>query len=232
MKTIIRWTIGEVSDHGFACLKFSVKKVIEMYGRRNFEYFICHNGESESRLRPCVSGVGLLRQEEFTDSLPTPPGGSFGVSWKLYPPRIDLDAYEIFMDNDVVLHKKIDFEKYKDICFISEALKRSYGSFDGQIKGTLVMNSGLFGLPQGFDFSLALSNAIAKFDVKWDNSYFEEQGLVAYVISNEKHVVLDKNDIIITWGNPSCFIGQYGTHFIGLNHGDSRYWKKYRTIFV
>lgn len=231
MKTIIRWTIGEVSDYGFACLNLSVKKVVEMYGLRNFEYFICHNGDSKDKLLPGVSGVGLLRQEEFAYSLPTPPAGKFGVSWKLYPPRIDLDSQEIFMDNDVVMHKKIDFKRYEDMCFISEAVKRSYGSFDNRIKESLVANSGFFGLPPRFDFGLALSNAIVKFDVKWDDSYFEEQGLVSYVISNEKHVVLNMNDIKITWNNPSCFIGEYGTHFIGLNSGSIFYWKKYRTIF-
>jgi hypothetical protein len=231
MKTIIRWAVGEVSDQGFACLRHSVRRIVDMYGSKDFEYFVCHNGSSRDKIGIRQKNVGLLDQDQFVDSLPIRPSNKFGVCWKLYPPRLDPSRLEIFIDNDIVLHKKIDFDRYEDACFISEAVKRSYGSFDKLIEGSVAMNSGIFGLPPGFDFGLALSDAIAKFDVKWDDSYFEEQGLVAYVISNETHAVLSKNDIGITWNNPSCFMGEYGTHFIGLNSGATYYWKKYRTIF-
>ena len=231
MKTIVRWTVGNVSDSGFLCLRLSVKRAVEMYGHRNHEYFVCHNGDSKNKIRLHDTRVSLLDQNKFVNSLPIPPSEKFGVSWKLYPPRIDLDAHEIFMDNDVVLHKKIEFEKYSETCLISEAVKRSYGSFDDRIKESVPMNSGLFGLPSGFDFGSSLSETILKFNVHWHNSYFEEQGTVAYVVSNREHVVLRKKDMGLAWQNAPDFIGEYGTHFIGLNSGYSDYWKKYRTIF-
>jgi hypothetical protein len=200
--------------------------------QKEFEYFVCHNNLTKKEMTKIVElNVNLIDQEDFASCLPISPSNNFGVSWKLYPPRIDLDAHEIFMDNDVVLHKKFDFERHEETCFISEALKRSYGSFDERIEESIAMNSGVFGLPPGFDFGLALSDAIVKFDVKWDDSYFEEQGLVAYVISNKPHVVLSKKDIDITCNKSSCFAGEYGTHFIGLNSGSTYYWKKYRTMF-
>lgn len=227
-KTIIRWTIGDVSRQGFDCLKKSVSKMIEMYGTSDFEYFVCYNGIPESKIQIRERNVVLLKQEAFCDSLPIPP---HGPSWKLYPPRIDILKNEIFIDNDIVLHKKIDLNERQDFCFISEAVRKCYGALDAHVVSPLNMNSGFFRVPAGFDLGSKLSYVIHEFNVDWRKSHFEEQGAVAYLVSNSPHFMVGLDKIKITWQNPSSFVGEYGTHFIGLNGGQDFYWKRYRNIF-
>ena len=227
MKTIIRWTLGDVSDQGFACLRHSVRRIIDMYGSKEFEYFICYNGISNKKIDIRQKNVELLDQSQYINSLPIQPSNKFGVCWKLYPPRLDSRKREIFIDNDIILHKKIEFEHWKNGCFISEAIKRSYGSFDERIKSQVKMNSGFFGIPPGFDFGHELSERIAKFNINWDNSYFEEQGLVAHVIYSNRHFMFGMEDIGIALDNSHDFIGKYGTHFIGLNKGKDECWRQY-----
>lgn len=228
MKTIIRWTVGDVSDQGFDCLRHSIKRIVDMYGSKDFEYFVCYNGSSKKKIDIRQKNVALIDQEQFANSLPIHPSNKFGVCWKLYPPRLDSSKFEIFIDNDVVLHKKIEFEDWQDGCFISEAIKRSYGSFDKRIKSLAQMNSGFFGIPPRFDFGHELSDRIVKFSINWDDSYFEEQGLVAHVISNQPHFMFGIKEIGIAINNSHDFVGKYGTHFIGLNKGEDRFWRRYR----
>lgn len=227
-KTIVRWTVGDVSDQGLACLRLSVRKFIEIYGREHFRYFVCHNGISEKKLDWLNGAIELLDQEKFTDTLPIPPSG---VSWKLYPPRIDLDAREVFIDNDLVLYKKIDLERMSNGCFISEAIRRVYGSFDTKIQSFVNMNSGFFGLSPGFDFQSELSRTINEFNIDWRSSYFEEQGAVAYILHKKPHWIAMMNEITVV--NPDqfergCLKSKFGAHFIGLNSGRHEHWKFWR----
>lgn len=232
-KTIVRWTVGNVSEQGIQCLKLSVKNVINLYGRDGFRYFVCHNGISKAKLGD-IAGVELLDQERFSDSLPIPPSG---VSWKLYPPRLDMDAREVFIDNDLVLYKKMDFERMPNGCFMSEAIMKSYGSFESRIESPVNMNSGFFGIPPGFDFGSELSMTIREFEVDWLDSYFEEQGAVAYVLHKKPHWVAMMDEIAIFGLHDDFKILKFGscaTHFIGLNNGQTSHWRcwrgKYKTI--
>jgi hypothetical protein len=228
-KTIVRWTLGNVSDQGFDCLRLSIKKMMGMYGTEKFDYFLCHNNVPKSRLDLIHKDVELLDQGRFTESLPIPPSNKFGVSWKLYPPRIDMDRNEIFMDNDLILYKKMDFDRLGSMCFISEAARRSYGSFSERIETSNNLNSGFFGLTRGFDFAGELSKAIALFDIDWDLSYFEEQGVVAYVLSGRPHWVVGLDKISINLEEPFR-LGEYGIHFVGLNKGFDKFWRMYRVL--
>jgi len=234
MKTIIRWTIGDVSDQGLECLNLSIKNMTDFYGYNDFYYFICHNNISKKKLNSIGnSKINLLDQEKFTESLPIAPSKEYGVSWKLYPPRIDVERNEIFMDNDIVFHKKIILDEFKDYFLISEAINRSYGFFDNKVISKRNMNSGFFKLLPGYDFAKKLSNTILEFDFNW-TSYFDEQGLVSYIISKENHLVVGLDKLTITHNNFDNFIGEYGTHFIGINFmggGINPYWNRYKQIF-
>jgi len=231
-KTIVRWTVGDVSEQGFACLRLSVNKIIEMYGHDEFRYFVCHNGISKKRLNS-LPKVNLVDQEKFADSLPIPPSG---VSWKLYPPRLDMEAREVFIDNDLVLYAKINFERISLGCFISEAMYRLYGSFNPRINSPINMNSGFFGVPPGFDFHSELSGTIIKFGIDWQSCYFEEQGAVAYVLHKNPHWIVRMNEITVF--NPDqepdperLKLAKYGAHFTGLNSGRCAHWDLWRSRY-
>ena len=227
--TIVRWTIGDVSEQGFACLWLSVRKMMAIYGKEGFRYIVCHNGVARSRLDLVASRVELVDQERFADSLPIPPSG---VSWKLYPPRLDIEAREVFVDNDLVIHRRIDLERMPASCFISEALGRNYGSLDPRIASTVNMNSGFFGVPPGLDLRREIAGVVEEFGVDWNNSYFEEQGVVAYIIHKNPHWVFRMNEIAVLWpkDDPRRWrSGSHGTHFVGLNKGDFPHWLHWRS---
>jgi hypothetical protein len=202
--------------------------MMAIYGSEGFRYVVCHNGVPRSRLDSVASRVELVDQERFTDSLPIPPSG---VSWKLYPPRIDMEAREVFMDNDLVIHRRIDLERMPGHCFISEALGRNYGSLDPRVASTVNMNSGFFGVPPGFDLRSEIVGVIDEFGVDWRDSYFEEQGVVAYIVHKRPHWIATMDEIAVLWPKDdpkSWSSGSHGTHFVGLNKGDDPHWRHWR----
>ena len=111
----------------------------------------------------------LIDQTKYMETLKVLP---FSTSWKLYPPRIRLTQHEIFLDNDVVIYKKIplidEFLKSKKITFATEAKKRNYGNFDKAIPEKTLINTGLFGLPPYFDIKSKINEILKD---GWNNWY-------------------------------------------------------------
>lgn len=225
-KSIIRWTIGNTSKSGLECLKFSIKKFIYFY-KENFDYYVCYNNINFKEISDLSHlDVKFIDQKNFIKEINIPPKDN--PCWKLYPPRIDINSYEIFVDNDLVLHKKIDLENYisNKKFFITEAIKKSYGSFNDLINEKFNFNTGFFGIPPFFDFKKEINNVVEKFNVNWENSRYEEQGLVSYIFKNLNYEIIDLNKIYVCYKNYKK--GIYGMHFVGLNKNFTKYWDFYK----
>jgi hypothetical protein len=238
-KPIIRWTIGNVSKEGIDCLKLCVNKIKKFYGEE-FDYFICHNKIDKNKIKWANRHkVELVDQVKYEDSLAIKPIRH--PCWKLYPPRLNINSYEIFIDNDVVLYKKIDLDKFikNNYFFMSEAIKKNYGTMQSIINKKPYLNSGFFGMPAGFDFQKEINLTIKKFNIKWGNSHFEEQGVVAHILNKNNCEVIGLEKIYVCSAEQQqddCYDGikksEFGLHFVGLNSGDDlwkSFWMKYKS---
>lgn len=223
MKPIVRWTIGKTTEAGLACLKYSVKQWQKLYGDK-FECFVCYNEIDGHRLAdiPCEK----LNQKLHCNSLDISPKRL--PCWKLYPPRIDIDRHEVFVDNDLVLHRKPDLvERFlgTNRPFISQALVRFYGAFM-DIAPQQPMNTGLFGLPPGYDFRSKINELIKQRSFTTWAHHADEQGVVAVLLKEADIIPL--SDIYVCLNNYK--LGRCGMHFVGLNSGEDTYWLRYRKL--
>ena len=229
-KPIIRWTIGNASKEGIDCLKFSVKNIVRIY-KKEFDYFICFNKINKDKIKWAKDyNIKLVNQEEYKKSLDTEPIDH--PCWKLYPPRLNIESYEIFIDNDLVIDRRLDFNIFikNNYFFISEAIKQSYGTMQKTIIKKPYLNSGLFGIPPGFDFREEINSTIKKFNIKWTNSHFEEQAIVAYILIKNSCKIISLKEIYVCYDEIKE--SNFGFHFVGLNSGNKKFkdlWKKYRT---
>lgn len=199
-------------------LECSVKKMIELY-RDRFEYRICYNEIDKNLLRFDVPLVEQLPMEGMY--------GPSGVAWKLYPPRLSLNTHEIFIDNDLILTKKLDeleeFLAASDKFIFTEALFYNHGRFPTNIK----LNSGLIGLPPDFDFKTELLQMMQ--DGKGWTGKFDEQGMVATIFSTKKRIMIPLDKVAI------CHLGKFhngthGYHFVTANVGATEAWKKFQQM--
>ena len=213
MQSIAKWTIGNTNRDGYDCLSRSIDSFTKCY---NCEVVICHN--CECQLLP--QGIKLFDQRIYAESLTLKP---FGVSWKLYPPRLNIDCHEISIDNDIVFNKRIpeiDVFLESDCTLLLEGNSRTYGQFERFVPPGKQINSGIYGMPPNFDLKALFDfyikdwqkNALGEHD---KNETFDEQGFVAFALLNyRKSVIISQKTIT------NC---EYqlndgdGYHFIGLN---------------
>ena len=221
MKPLVRWTIGFDKEDSYKILKLSISNFYKLYGD-TFDYAVCYNKCNVEKIKMDIDLI-LIDQTKYMETLKVLP---FSTSWKLYPPRIRLTQHEIFLDNDVVIYKKIplidEFLKSKKITFATEAKKRNYGNFDKAIPEKTLINTGLFGLPPYFDIKSKINEILKD---GWNN-WYDEQGLIASILFKENNFkIISINDIFV------CFdelkFGQYGIHFVGLNINENKYWTKH-----
>jgi hypothetical protein len=231
-KTLARWTITRVSQDGFDCLAHSIDLVRKIYSNE-WDCVICHNELNDSQLQFLERvGVPMIAQENFSNSLPISPSGN---GWKLYPPRLRKTAYEIFVDNDLVISKRhhIIAEAIKtNKPIMCEALERAFGRYDGMVPLGKKLNSGLIGLPPMFDFQAKLTKLISfrwidHIDTKWNDvrGHFDEQGLVAAAL-HEECLVLPISDFQVC--KREYKPDRFGSHFVGLNYGLNMFWNEYK----
>lgn len=231
MKPIFRWTIGCNSlRRGFDVLDMSIKKAIGIYGD-SFEWMICHNGEDPEKTEMVLSisskyGVKTMKQKwddsPMNDILPETaynfdnPQDSTGSTWKLCPPRIDIRRHEIIMDNDIVLEKRlheIDEFLASEKTMITQGAGRFYGRYDSMIEKGGCYNSGLIGLPPGFDFKKKLNDAWSISKNK-RMTYADEQGLVSHVLTGVDHILVRTSSIVT--------LHAHGFFWCNLSEGNKR----------
>ena len=140
--------------------------------------------------------------------------------WKLVPPRLDIKRHEIFIDNDLIIYNKIkEFDLFlnsNDLFLITQGCRKkkagiTYGIFENKVKSEVCMNTGVLGFPPGFDLREEINNILKKFKIK-KLSYFDEQGMISFIIQSRKNKIISKEKINF-FQNGSC-----GIHLIGVNN--------------
>ena len=207
---VVRWTIGPVEEAGFDCLKRSIQSFTKLY---QVQPIICHNGLTAEQL-DYVSRIGVRIYAQNHSGHTVIP---IGVAWKLYPIRLASSRHEIFIDNDLIIEKKIpEIDKFlasKQLTLLLEGETRNYGRFDRHVPPGFNINSGIFGVPPKYHpFYLD--------DHQWEENCdstsrtWDEQGFVASSLLQSSHVIIPKTTIRNCehdWKETS------GSHFVGLN---------------
>lgn len=225
MKPIARWTIGNTRKDGYQSLALSIDSFQQLY---DVEVAICYNCPLIN-LPTRLSHFLLIDQTKHLDCGPEPKG----VAWKLYPPRLSQDRHEIVIDNDIIFKKRIpEIDRFfeSDSTLLLEGDSRTYGRFERHVPAGYHINSGVYGMPPGFDFEKFVrfyagdaweKNALYEHD---QSETFDEQGLVALALLSHKHYLIIPSSTITNCEHR--LIEGNGFHFIGLNrrefHGPFR----------
>jgi hypothetical protein len=220
VKPIVRWTAGKCTDNSIRCLQISIKNFHRIYGK-DFDLVVLTRSENI----PQFDEARVVKQKpNVLVSCDTN-----GPQWKITPSRLNKNTHELFIDNDLVIYRRSNLiEKFfseKDMFIATEGLRRRFGSYDSLIPCHLKINTGLFGIPPGFDFDSELRN---NFQGVWSN-WFDEQGLVSSILVKNKLNVIPFDDIsVCVFGKDEneeeivqTKFGRHGSHFIGLNQGNS-----------
>lgn len=229
MKPLVRWTIGNVREVGFEILRESISRFKRLYS--DFDYLICYN-EIENKKLP--DQVNSFLQDHDCCSIPVKPNSI--NAWKLFPPRLRIDSHELFIDNDLIIYKKVpqinEFLKntHRPLCYGTyDNRPFPYGIFSNNFDKSkkFKLNSGIFGLPPNYDFESEIIKNIKELNLKeW--GILDEQGLVATCLLNKNPIIIQISEISNCWKEYN--FGQYGFHFCGHNTEDLPIWKFYRKL--
>jgi hypothetical protein len=231
----LRWTVGDVSERGFAALGLSVWGAHRLFGP-DAAFLICCNtvplADAQARTGPLPPSV---RWQDGGSALPDwllphlGPGMAEGVAWKFSPLRAFPDRFELSLDNDCILW---DWPQALrdwlggggDRCVLAEDVRPAFGQFAPDC-GEAPRNSGIRGLPPGFDLAAALRGALAARGAAQGApvvllSELDEQGLqVAALSRHAPPLVVRTEEVSICspfWPHQPEF-GRCGAHFVGLN---------------
>lgn len=226
----LRWTIGDVSDLGWDALRLSILGAWQAFG-------------PDTAYAVCVNSVPLERARALLDALPTevtlisstrerfPPfltrfldaGMAEGVAWKFAPLRVFPDRWELALDNDCILWRRpaaIDawLSGPDDGVVIAEDVRACFGRF-AALSGDAPRNSGIRGLPPGFDLEEALVSVLEAGGGVL-TSELDEQGLQVAAVSRGRPpnvVTVDEVSICSPTPPHRSDLGSCGVHFVGLN---------------
>jgi|GEM_PF-757784 len=226
----VRWTIGDVSDEGFAALRLATAGAWRLFGD-DAEYVVCVNTITAAELRrragplpPCVD----VRQVTRADLPPLvrpwlDDALAEGVAWKLAPLRVFDDVPELALDNDCILWAVPEamrtwLDDAARSALVAADVRACFGRFAAHTS-ELPRNSGIRGIPAGLDLGLALSHAMA-LSPGVLRSELDEQGLQVVALERLLPVhVVQTEDVSICSPFPphSPELGRCGAHFVGLN---------------
>lgn len=219
MKPLIRLTLGPVSQQGIETLLMSLRQLDKLYPE--CDVVVCANQlDNIHKIKHPI-----INQQEYINSLSYPPKEGYNVHWKLYPPRLREGSHEIFIDNDIILFKRlpeIDLFLSSDSTLLYEGLHGLHGNYEVPIK----INSGIFGMPPGFRLFL---------EKNWENP-FDEQGFVgsSLIKYHEYHVIKQTTiPILEPWMTDKSVFSALGVHFVGVNryfHPGWEWYKSYRLL--
>lgn len=227
MSPLVRWTIGRCHDEGADALWVSITQWHRHFGD-HCRYCVCYNADDP----PQVPGYcQLVDQRMYSSALPLAP---WGPAWKLYPPRLDLSAAEIMIDNDLVLYNPpVILERWManpSFCLATEAYRRCYGQFDALVQDDISLNSGMIGLPPCFDFGERLLKSIELSGATTWATHFCEQGCVAHVLTGQMLRLIPLSDLPVGVPQEDFRYGSHGIHFVGLNSGFCGWWRHYLCV--
>jgi hypothetical protein len=234
----VRWTIGAVSECGFEALRLSIWGAWRVFGA-GADYAVCVNTIplQEARDRTGPLPIAPLWHDANADVPPFVraafgPGMAEGVGWKFAPLRLWPDRRELALDNDCILwalppslRRWLEAAERGGPCLLAEDVRAAYGQFADQCPPAPPLNSGIRGLPPGFDLEAALRAALADRARRTGTqpvftSELDEQGLQAAALSLAQplHVVrLDEVAVCSPFHPHRPEPGRDGAHFVGLN---------------
>lgn len=227
MKPLARWIIGPANKIAYQCLWLSIAKFRCLY-KDQFHLVICHNNLTHEQfdLLPHNLVDEVLDQKQLKSLLVCNPPIDYSPSWKFYPPRLSMTSHEIRIDNDLVLYNKpkeidefLDSDKH---FLVTRSIARSYSKLGKLVKDGFNINTGIVGLPPGFDFAGQLNQIITS----WEN-FFDEQTITAVILQSKSCIILDLKTIAVAYCDLPFFKGTCGTHFVGLNRGFLEYWNQF-----
>jgi hypothetical protein len=226
----VRWTIGSVSQQGFDALRLSVWGVRRVFGDEA-DYVICVNSipvddaqQKTGGIPNDIAWIGVtaadapaLVLDHVDDAM------AEGVAWKFAPLRLFPDRHELALDNDCILwalpESLRDWLAAEDLCIIAEDVNACFGQY-AEICGSEPRNSGIRGLPPGFDLAAALEATFDKLPIKL-RSELDEQGLQVAAVSLEAEpLTVATDDVSICSPFHMPYLGRCGAHFVGLNAGN------------
>lgn len=206
IKPIIRWTIGNSKQRSsYKILDMSIRQMISLYFDR-FDYYVFYNNIKDEDiifLKEKYPNVIFAKQDwnlspvnlscpSDSENLNNHKQIINGSFWKICPPRINSNAHEIFLDNDLVFLKKPraieDFLSSKDKNLIIRDSNIYLGKyenlFDNEKQG---YNSGVMGICPNYDFEKDIVRNSNLLDN--DNNYGDEQGLLMYTLHGTNPII-------------------------------------------
>lgn len=225
----VRWTVGDVSMLGFEALRLSMLGAYRAFGAEA-SYAVCVNTVPPAVARRRIGTLPMpVEWVDSTNLVPTWLRARFdermaeGVAWKFGPLQVFPDRYELALDNDCILWSvppaiEAWLESPAQCFVLAEDVKSCFGRF-AELCGTAPRNSGIRGLPPGFDLGGALLSVLDALPGKC-TSELDEQGLqvAALLRSGPVHVVPTEEVTICSpfWPHETQ-LGRSGAHFVGLN---------------
>lgn len=226
----VRWTIGNVSPRGFEALRLSIWGAYRLFGPKA-AYAVCVNSVSLDCARALVGELPTdVRWIPVQRTLPPwlvpylDDGMAEGVAWKLLPLQLFPDRRELALDNDCILWDMpaglrawLD-DDAPDACLLAEDVRPCFGQF-ASLCGPAPRNSGIRGLPAGFDLARRLTEILRRHPVRL-TSELDEQGMQVAALQAERapHVVTTDDVTICSPFPPhQPHLGRCGAHFVGLN---------------
>jgi hypothetical protein len=223
----IRWTIGDVSEYGFAALRLSVWGIWRLLGNEP-NYVICVNTIPLILAKQRTGELpSVVTWRDVTSEFPTflqlyfDQHKAEGVGWKFAPLRLSPRGLELALDNDCILWdlpKAVSKWLQTPGSFLfAEDVQACFGQFS-EMCGLAPRNSGIRGLPPGFDLEQAMIEVLRKNRFTL-SSELDEQGLQTAVMQAHNPFVVDTQDVSICSPFPPHIpnLGRCGAHFVGLN---------------
>lgn len=249
MRPLIRWTLGSVKKMGAEVFLHSMELTRRTYPECDF-VVCCNNNADTSLIKDVdiyeqkIGEVGYPLEEPNKNKPINMPGVDGNATettasgWKLSPPRLRINAHELWIDNDIVIRKRIpELDRWLTSSgnsgIISEGNGRFYGLFDKYIPPQFRLCAGFFGLSPQVDFQSMILERCKLLNGKPLGGY-DEQGLVC-------DIVVDLPQFIVVPSQSLC-IAEFdlpdklppAIHFVGSNRKNNNHkgWNKYKSKFI
>lgn len=226
----VRWTIGDISPRGFEALRLSIWGAWKIFGPAA-DYAVGFNSIALDEAIERTGNVpGAVRWRDVTGELPgflkpyLNHSMADGAGWKFAPLRLFPERFELMLDNDCILWEMPTAVRqwveggHEHRCVLAEDVVACFGQF-AHLCGPEPRNSGLRGLPPGFDLERALRFVLQENPAHL-RTELDEQGLhnVALSLANPPLIVpLREVTICSPFPPHQPTLGRCGAHFVGLN---------------
>lgn len=222
-KPIFRFTLGNTHQNGLDILVLSIKNLKKIYPEAKI--VVCYNNIVENNVLKNLN-VELFHVQDKGEMEYEPKR----EMWKLYPPRYNINAHEIVMDNDVFLFtrcQQIDDFFQGNHCLLLRGKARSYGKYDHLVQQPFALNSGFYGMPPLFDFLSHIKDTCKNDEKREWTQWCDDQGVISHCLMKEKYKIVENDTILNYFAEDSFDISLEikGIHLIGVNRGLRENWR-------